>query len=214
MGSQKILLVEGNDDERVLKHICGSREIRLDEIRSSGGIQKLIEEIPVEIEKNGRQGGDNILGVIVDADLDVSSRWQAIRNLVSDTGYKNVPNNLDPDGMIFDSSDVDRTYLPRLGVWVMPNNQMNGTLEDFLHFLVPQPSDLLDHVKQSVRTIPDGQRRFKDPAESKAIIHTWLAWQKEPGLPFGTAIKARFLDPDVPEVEVLVSWIEKLYCLG
>ena len=47
--------------------------------------------------------------------------------------------------------------------------------------------------------------------EPKAVIHTWLAWQEEPGRPFGTAIKARFLDPSVPEVDVLTAWLKRLF---
>ena len=93
----------------------------------------------------------------------------------------------------------------------MPNNQTSGILEDFLHFLVPQPNILFDHAKASVAAIPEGERRFKQLAEPKAIIHTWLAWQKDPGLPFGTAITARFLDPSVPEVDVLVAWLKRLF---
>jgi len=39
----------------------------------------------------------------------------------------------------------------------------------------------------------------------------WLAWQQEPGKPLGTAITARFLDPTVAQVDVLVSWLNRLY---
>ncbi len=93
----------------------------------------------------------------------------------------------------------------------MPNNQISGILEDFLRFLVPQPNILFDHAKVSVASIPEGERRFKQLAEPKAVIHTWLAWQEEPGFPFGTAITARFLDPDVPEVDVLAAWLKRLF---
>jgi hypothetical protein len=55
-------------------------------------------------------------------------------------------------------------------------------------------------VQSSVAAIPEAERRFGPLAEPKAIIHTWLAWQKEPGKPLGTAITARFLDPNVAEV--------------
>ena len=106
------------------------------------------------------------------------------------------------------------TYLPRLGVWIMPNNQTSGILEDFLRFLVPQPNVLFDHAKVSVAAIPEGERRFKQLDEPKAVIHTWLAWQEEPGRPFGKAITARFLDPDVPEVDVLVAWLKRLFFLS
>ena len=93
----------------------------------------------------------------------------------------------------------------------MPNNQTSGILEDFLRFLVPQPNILFDHAKASVAAIPEGERRFKQLDEPKAVIHTWLAWQEEPGRPFGTAITARFLDPNVPEVDVLAAWLKRLF---
>jgi len=35
--------------------------------------------------------------------------------------------------------------------------------------------------------------------ESKSALHTWLAWQAEPGLPPGTAIKAQMLRHDSPD---------------
>jgi len=134
MESQKLLLVEGTDDEHVLRHICGSRKIRLDEIKPSGGIDNLKSDLSFLIETFGQES-DNVIGAIVDADLDVSSRWQAIRNLVSGAGYKDVPSNLNPNGMIFDSSDADRAYLPRLGVWVMPNVQEVNDLVSWIRRL-------------------------------------------------------------------------------
>jgi hypothetical protein len=93
----------------------------------------------------------------------------------------------------------------------MPDNQTKGILEDFLRFLVPTGSLLFDHVKSSVATIPVGEQRFSQLAEPKAIIHTWLAWQKEPGKPLGTAITARYLDPDVAQVDVLATWLKQLF---
>ena len=54
--------------------------------------------------------------------------------------------------------------LPRFGVWLMPDNQSRGILEDFLHFLVPAGSQLFEHVKSSVATIPANERRFSQLA--------------------------------------------------
>ena len=93
----------------------------------------------------------------------------------------------------------------------MPDNQVTGILENFLRFLVPHPNALFDYVRRSVANIPASERRFKLLKEPKAIIHTWLAWQREPGMPPGNAITARFLDPNVPEVDVLVSWLKRLF---
>jgi hypothetical protein len=69
----------------------------------------------------------------------------------------------------------------------------------------------LKHAALSVDGIPDGERLFSEPDEIKAIIHTWLAWQKEPGKPFGTAITAKFLDPNVAQADVLVGWLKRLF---
>ena len=93
----------------------------------------------------------------------------------------------------------------------MPNNKTKGILEDFLRFLVPQPSTLFGHVQESVAEIPPCDRLFSDVKEPKAIIHTWLAWQKEPGMPLGAAISARFLDANVSQVDVFVAWLTRLF---
>lgn len=208
MANGKILLVEGTDDEHVLKHICGNRGIpHLDEVEKYGSVEKLIESIGVRLPLLIEEG--DVVGIVIDADTDISARWQSIRDRITNIGYQNVPDQPDPDGTIL--GPPLGTYLPRLGVWVMPNNQTSGILEDFLRFLVPQPNPLFDHVRASVVTIPEGERRFKQLYEPKAIIHTWLAWQEYPGRPFGTAITANFLDPDVPEVDVLVAWLKRLF---
>ncbi len=201
-------MVEGTDDEHVLKHICGNRDIpELDEVEKYGSVEKLIESIEVRLPLLIEEG--DIVGVVIDADTEISDRWKSIRNRIISVGYQNVPDQPALDGTILDPPAG--TYLPRLGVWVMPNNQTSGILEDFLRFLVPKPNILFDHVRDSVKTIPEGERRFKPLDEPKAIIHTWLAWQKEPGRPFGTAISACFLDPNVPEVDVLVAWLKRLF---
>ncbi len=207
MADCKILLVEGPDDEHVLKHICGNRGIaHLNEVKPHGSVTTLLESIPVRLKAS--EDGD-IVGVVIDADTDVKARWRSLRGRLINVGYQNVPTDPTPDGTILDPPA--QTLLPRVGIWIMPDNQTNGILEDFLRFLVPQEDALFDHVQSSVTTIPKADRRFTQLAEPKAIIHTWLAWQEEPGKPLGTAITARFLDPDVSQVDVLVSWLNRLF---
>jgi hypothetical protein len=207
MAGKRILLVEGGDDEHVLKHICGNRGIpHLDEIRSFGGVDALLESISVRLKAS--EDAD-IVGVVLDADTDLNSRWQSLRDRLTTVGYLNVPEHPLSDGTIIDPPN-DK-LLPRVGVWIMPDNQTEGILEDFLRFLVPPGSNLLTHVESSVDTIPEDERRFSLLAKSKAIIHTWLAWQNEPGKPLGTAITAKFLDPNVAQVDKLVSWLTRLF---
>lgn len=207
MAARRILLVEGIDDEYVLKHLCGNRGVpRLDAVKSHGGVDQLLDSFPVRLKAS--EDGD-IVGVVIDADTDMTSRWQSLRDRLTRVGYEGAPDSPAPDGTILDPPAG--TLLPRVGIWIMPDNQSNGILEDFLRFVVPEESRLFEHVRSSVAAIPEGERRFSQLTEPKAIIHTWLAWQEEPGRPLGTAITARYLDPEVAQVDGLVSWLKRLF---
>lgn len=207
MAGKNILLVEGKDDEHVLKHLCDKRNLGwIDEIEPKGSVEALLESIPVRLKTS--LGKDNRVGVVIDADTDLAARWQSLRDRVTGLGYR-LPEQPDPTGTVL-APPAD-TFLPRVGIWIMPDNRTPGILEDFLAFLVPPDSPLCAHVRASVEAIPQGERRFKDPDKPKAIIHTWLAWQKEPGKPLGTAITARFLDPNLPQADGLVAWLKRLY---
>ena len=205
MADRKILLVEGTDDEHVLMHICGNRDIpRIDEIRSHGGVDELLEVIPVRISLT--EPGD-VFGVVIDADTNLANRWRSVRDRIIDTGYLDVPEQPVAEGTILNPPADSR--LPRLGLWVMPNNQSPGILENFLQFLIPDGDALLAYAKACLQNLPE--RRFIANDEPKALIHTWLAWQEEPGKPYGTAITARFLDPYQPEADILAAWLRRLF---
>ena len=208
--ARKILLVEGTDDEHVIKHICGIYEIsHLDEVRPEGGAAELLEDVPAELNRMEDTG--DVLGVVIDADDSPDARWQSLRDIFVNAGYPNVPRRPDPDGTILESPTG--TSLPRAGVWIMPDNKTPGILEDFLRFLIPnQPNPLFAHAERSVATVPE--RRFSENDTPKALIHTWLAWQDEPGKPYGTAITARFLDSRLPEAQALAGWLGRLFYPG
>lgn len=207
---KRTLLVEGRDDKHVVLQISQKRGIGLcrDEISCCGGIDRLLGRIHVEI-KNSKEGA---VGIIVDADDDLSSRWTSIRDRLCQAGYSNVPKQPDRSGTLIASPSED-PVLPSIGIWIMPDNNTGGTLEDFLSVLVPShpANSLFEHAQHSVLSIPDGDVLFPERARSKAVIHTWLAWQQEPGRPYGVAITKKFLDADSPGVDDFVSWLRTLF---
>lgn len=80
MSAKKILLVEGIDDEHVIKHIFGNRDLpKLDEIKEHGGVNRLLESVPVRLKAS--HDGD-IVGVVIDADTDIHARWQSLRDML------------------------------------------------------------------------------------------------------------------------------------
>jgi hypothetical protein len=206
MAAKKILLVEGTDDEHVVKNLCAHHGLQhIGEIERLDGIEQLIESFPVRLKESDMEA----IGVVVDADTNIQTRWKSLRNCLLEAGYKTVPDTPAAKGTIVEPPRD--TLLPRVGIWMMPDNQTNGTLEDFLRFLVPTPDPLLDHAQASIDTIPNGHRRFKPNDQLKALIHTWLAWQEEPGRPYGTAIKSRYLDADVPLATDFMNWLRQLF---
>ncbi|MGK7938617.1 MAG: DUF3226 domain-containing protein [Crocosphaera sp.] len=45
----------------------------------------------------------------------------------------------------------------------------------------------------------------------KAFIHTWLAWQKEPGMPMGLSITAKVLKNNPAIAELFINCLNQLY---
>jgi len=203
--AENYLLVEGNDDEHVFYSLLVHHRIpKHFTIKKTVGKDKLLETFRVEL----KIGAVKRLGIVIDADTDIKARWLSIRNILIASHYSDVPLNPDPNGTI-----IQQEGLPIVGVWIMPNNKIPGYLEDFVSFLVPSGNVLwpmTDEAIQKVKLVEAGVR-FKDVHESKARIHTWLAWQEEPGKPMGQAITARYLDADVPHVQQLLNWIRKMF---
>ncbi|MCC6131986.1 MAG: hypothetical protein IT186_18850 [Acidobacteria bacterium] len=206
MAGKRILLVEGQDDEHVFKHLMGRRQLgKLDEFRGKNGKHALLSILPVALKESDVAS----LGVVLDADTDLQGTWKAVRNGLQDSGYFNVPVEPEAGGTVI--LPPHDTLLPRVGVWLMPDNKTLGILEDFLRFLVPAGTPLFERVEESVNGIPQEERRFAEKDKPKAVIHTWLAWQEDPGKPLGTAITFRYLDTSVPEADVLVTWLRRLF---
>jgi len=123
-------------------------------------------------------------------------------------GYRAVPRDPLPDGSIIQQEDM-----PVVGIWLMPDNRLPGMLEDFVGFLVPQGNHLWVRASDCLSGIPEEHRCFPLNHQIKAHIHTWLAWQEEPGTPLGLAITKRYLDADATHARKLIDWIRQLFNL-
>ncbi len=207
MTGNKVLLVEGRDDERVMDKICCMHGILCPSVTRPGNDTELLKEFSTRLKVLGKEDTEDVLGVVIDADISATNRWQSLRDRLGNAGYQDLPRRPEPDGTIV--SPVTEELLPKVGIWIMPNNQDSGELEDFLAFLVPDSDAHWLHAEACVDSLD--QPPFRTVDRSKAIIHTWLAWQADPGLPFGTAIKCRFLDSNAPQALRLVHWLRELF---
>jgi hypothetical protein len=98
----------------------------------------------------------------------------------------------------------------------MPDNNANGMIEDFIRFLIPNEDKLLDKATNVIGQIETEQiNPYNIIHTSKALIHTWLAWQETPGMPLGKAITAKYLTTEHKEICTnFIAWIQRLFVLN
>jgi len=205
MADRAVLLVEGKDDEHVfyalLKHHGITQPIR---VKDKKGIDNILATLEVELLGSELKQ----LGIVVDADVDLTARWQSLTAILRNSGYTKIPTSPDPDGTII----VDNDH-PVVGIWIMPDNSVPGMLENFVKFLVPQNDLLWDRVILCIDSIPETERLFRGQHLIKAQIHTRLAWQQEPGSPLGLSITKRYLEADALYAQQLIKWIRRLFSI-
>jgi hypothetical protein len=199
----KKLLVEGNDDQHVIWALCEQFKVNETfDVIDCEGIEKLFDQIPVRL----KQSNIDTIGIIIDADSDLQLRWNNLKQLLNAQGFV-LPEILPERGLIH--SKLGRISI---GIWIMPNNNLNGMLEDFINFLVPPDDTLFPVINENLNEIERKQlNKYKLIHKSKAIIHSWLSVQEVPGTPMGLSITKRYLTTDDNTCKKLIDWLNDLY---
>lgn len=196
----KLLLVEGRDDNQVVRRLCEAAGVSQDfHIEQKDGIDKLLRSIRAHLQEPGLR----VLGIVVDANSDPGGRWKGLRDRISHVGV-DVPPRPDLGGTVIDGEI-------RVGVWLMPDNQAPGELEDFVRRMIRDDDPIWPRAESYIDDIPAGDRRFAPTKLTKAKVHAWLAAQERPH-PMGLAIRAGVLDSSQPDSRAFVSWINR--CFG
>lgn len=207
--TNSVLLVEGKDEEEVIDKLHQNRNVpRLFKIEDCKGKDELKKGIPLFIK-----GSEfNKIGILLDADTDMKSRWESMRDILRKNNFtlingEIIPKIMPKDGLIATNNEKI------IGVWIMPNNELEGMLEDFIRFLIPTDDKLLPIAEEIIARIETEKlNKYPPTHHAKALIHTWLAWQKKTGSPFGQAITANYLDVKNTELcAVFMNWIHKLF---
>jgi hypothetical protein len=212
------LWVEGKDDEVVMYSLLNAYSITSQAVRERliatnesfkikehDGISKLLDALRVELK------GDvvgNRYGIIVDADTDLNVIWQGLQDILDKSGYNSIPSSPAIDGTI-----LEQDGLPKIGVWIMPDNKLPGMMEDFISFLGPQSDELWPLAVDTVEKAIEQKCNFRPSYKTKAYLHTWLAWQETPGRPLGQAITLKYVDANASHAQQLINWFRKLFDL-
>ncbi|HUT92517.1 MAG TPA: DUF3226 domain-containing protein [Thermoguttaceae bacterium] len=220
---KRILLVEGQDDQHVMWNLFEVRAVpKMFTVERPNPHENVEEGVG-----SGTDGGDtalldsirrwllevdlDCLAIVIDAnDKGPAARWQSIRSRLLNAGYQSIPEKHSLKGTVFELPLAPRSPRSvRFSVWVMPDNQSTGMLEDFLAGLIREDDEMLPRVDGFLDSIPTEQRRFRPQHRPKARIHTWLAVGERPGRPMGQAIKADSqLDANHPTVQPFLDWVQ------
>jgi len=204
--TDKVLLVEGTNDCHVVMALCQAHNVpETFGIYACGSDDDVLKLLNARLR---RSNPPQTIGVMLDVDqTSIKIRWESIRSKLRDNNHDyTLPDMPNANGTIVSSSSEQ----PTLGFWLMPNNQDPGMLEDFCAELAEPTAFAFaqDCVAQA-----QAQQLTTFPAvhHSKAVIHTYLAWQKKPGSPLGQAITQQALRPRTELAQQFTNWLTQLF---
>ena len=215
-----VLLVEGQDDKHIVWHLCAKNNSTFSVRRNEYDhfVTLLAQSTTFHIAEQGNRPrvisamgqlvkarNPKPFGIVVDADDDQGHCWSQIVAGFNGTGVK-LPCSPDPTGTIIPGEG----FLPRIGIWLMPNNVSTGEMENFIRGMV-STSDLIWPLSEGyINGIPDQEKRFASNKLEKATIFAWLSTKKEPGR-IGAAIGDNQLEVDGRQCREFLDWIERLF---
>lgn len=203
------LHVEGTNDQHTIIHLLerhgidmgdSVRPIRIVPARS---VDQLLEQVPGAI----KAATSRPVGFVLDIDVAIKDRWESVCHSLIKADV-DTPTQCPAEGFI----GSRKGYPSKVGVWLMPDcSSDQQKLEDLLKTLIPDSDALWPHARTSTEEAKKIGASFSGVDTDKAEIHCWLAWQKEPGRPYGTAIKAKFFGHDSPQAMAFLRWLRTLF---
>lgn len=201
------LFVEGEDDKHAIEHLLLRRRMRK-EVEWFPVLKPVgsVEELLATIEDAVMAGTGGITGFVPDANGSPTDRWQDVVRELAKTGM--MPPSTAPIEGYIGFCDLYRT---RVGVWVMPDNRCAGAIEEFLLALIDPADPLLNHAERASAEALALGAAFPEFARRKAELRAWLAWQENPGFPYGRALARNYFDSDRSAADPFVDWFTRLF---
>jgi len=201
------LLVEGSSDQHAIIHLMKRHDYKWEDgstqrpyVQSYDGLPNLPRAITAAKAKSR-------LGIVVDADESPAARWQELTRWLAPI-VQRVPSEPAKEGLVLEGVVPD-TWV---GVWMMPDNCVRGALEDLVQELLPPDDPCWALAQEQARTAMGRYgRNCSFGFALKSQLHTWLAWQEEPGMSFGQALNTKLLKHDTERACQFKEWFLKLF---
>lgn len=200
-----VILTEGDNDCHVIASLCQKYSVAESfGFYSCGSDDSAIKrlnalllssEIPEKI------------AIVLDADNpNLESKWARIKNIME----RNTEDGSSPDRPERNGTIVKLKNNIHLGIWFIPDNIVDGMLEDFCIGIAPEQS-IAEATAYVERCKDNNLSTHIDAHKSKAIIHAFSATQSEPGSPLGISITRNTLNRRHPSVNEFVDWLNRVF---
>lgn len=236
------LYVEGRNDQCIIASIGYQKEHKPDkdkyELKFGDNI------VVIKYNKNNKNGSDDTaymllqdaltapkqygaIAIIVDADAlknkkaqDRLNRFITIVNKVNDSEIiYDTTISLKNEGIILKPADKFAGIFPKVGLWIMPDNQNTGAIEHFL-WRCGVKQDYTNTYNNVEKIVTEFEKDQKQPPimhyipnhHHKALVHTFLAWVEDPGNPMGQSVDKKCWNIDSDLVNLFMNWLNNLYC--
>lgn len=201
-----VLVLEGINDCHVVQalHLFHKLPSSYD-IYNGGSDDNAIKKLNALIDASDGVNKLETIGIVIDADDNLSAKWQKLTHALTKRGYS-IPRQPTLTGTI-----IPLQNKPTIGIWLMPNNQDTGMLENFC-LTILNNNLAVDFINECLDTAKTRNfANFRDAHRSKAMIHTYLAWQDKPALPLKYNIKPDKFNPNHPLAITFKDWLLALF---
>ena len=201
-----ILVVEGLNDRHVIRHLCERAEPDLTfGIHDYQGIDNVINRVRAYANSPDRPA----VGFVLDADDGPNQTWRRVSGrLMSAVPAIPLPTGPNSDGVII--PEDASAGIPRIGIWIMPDNVSSGELENFVEQMIPSNDPVWPLSQRYIDDIPVDERKFAANKTLRAQIHAWLATREDPRQ-MGLAIRAHDLAVNNPLSQAFLRWLTRLF---
>lgn len=202
------LFVEGTNDMHVICNLCQHYNVpKTFEIKEVGGVDNVISYLNLYVNEESNKFA--CVAIVIDADTNFEARWQTVYQILISTNAYDLPVEIPSNGLVLVPKLL---HFPKIGVWIMPNNQSLGMIEDFALSMVSADDSLMLEVDKTLENLEKKNlQRYSNVHRSKAKIHTYLSWNKEPGKPLGQAITAHVLNPKTEIARAFINWLDRAF---
>jgi hypothetical protein len=192
----RLLLVEGSHEEKFFHGLLRRENISDVQVLPLIGKYQFREKIEVLTKVDNFSDVESV-GLIRDADESFANTFSSLTNALANAGLS-FPEN----PMTFTNSS------PQVGIFIPPDNQNSGSLEDLC--LASVANDPVLNCAQDYMDCLRGVQHAEHPHKSKALVQVYLAKEPDGDVHMGTASEKNIWSWDSPAFIPIRTFLKML----